>query len=88
MKAAHTFEDIVAGGWAPSVRYLEIRARRGEIKARKVARVWKMTDEDLDSYIESLANVEPPQALDEPADVHTLASGVRLTPESMRRRAS
>jgi len=86
MKRAHTFADLVEAGWAPSVRYLEIRARRGDIKARKVGRVWRMTDGDVDAYIESLSNDyrEPEPA---PIPVPASSAPLRLTAASMRRRA-
>lgn len=56
MKQAHTLEEIVDAGWAPSVLYLQRRLRRGEITGKKVGRVWKMSDEDVAAYLDSLSN--------------------------------
>jgi hypothetical protein len=70
MNRAHTLEEIVAAGRAPSVRFLQVRIRRGEIKARKVGRDWKMCDADLEAYIDSLANdYTPPPATEQPVEI-------------------
>ena len=56
MNRAHTLQDVVDAGWAPSVHYLTVRLRRGEIRGRKVGRHWRMSDDDVRAYVESLAN--------------------------------
>jgi hypothetical protein len=86
LKRSHTFADIVAAGWAPSIEWLERRARRGDIKARKVGRVWRMTDDDVDAYIDSLANRtdDTPAPVAEP--VPAQITPLRLTAASARRR--
>jgi hypothetical protein len=63
MKQAHPLEAVVEAGWAPSTHYLIVRLRRGEIPGRKVGRHWRMSDDDIQTYVASLSNrsvaVEP-----------------------------
>jgi excisionase family DNA binding protein len=60
VKQAHPLEAVVEAGWAPSTHYLIVRLRRGEIRGRKVGRHWRMSDEDIQAYVESLANKSAP----------------------------
>jgi hypothetical protein len=77
MNAAHTLAEVVEAGWAPSERYLVVRLRRGEIRGRKVGRHWRMSDDDIRSYIESLANQATAPKLDVPSSGLTAASARR-----------
>jgi hypothetical protein len=81
MKHAHTLQEIVDAGWAPSVLFLQRRLRRKEISGCKVGREWLLSDEDFEAYIESKRN-KPVQVDD------TEAPRTGLTLASMRRRAS
>lgn len=56
MIGSHELEEVVAAGWAPSVRWLQARLRRGDIKGRKVGRTWKMSDRDVEALVEWLGN--------------------------------
>lgn len=63
MKRAHPLQDIVDAGYAPSVRWLQERLRAGEIPGIRVARKgrggraeWRMTDADIEAFIESRRN--------------------------------
>lgn len=78
LSPAHTLEEVVAAGWAPSVLFLLRRLRSGEIKGRKVGREWRMSDSDIQAYIESLANKR--ERVSEP-------TRIGLSAASMRRRA-
>lgn len=78
MKQAHPLEAVVEAGWAPSTHYLIVRLRRGEIPGRKVGRHWRMSDDDIATYVASLSNKAAP--------VEPSHGGLSLA--SMRRRAS
>lgn len=82
MNRGHKLEAVVDAGWAPSVLFLQRRLRRGEIPGRKVGREWRMSDDDLREYLESLRN--KPSEVHEQQDVPRLG----LTAASMRRRRS
>lgn len=78
MNRAHTLQEVVDAGWAPSVMFLTLRLRRGEISGHKIGRHWRMSDADVQDYLESTRNrasVEEPRR-------------IGLTAASMRRRAS
>jgi hypothetical protein len=53
---AHTLEEVVEAGWAPSVHFLTVRLRRGEIRGRKVGHGWRMTDADVQALADSMVN--------------------------------
>jgi hypothetical protein len=81
---AHTLEEIVEAGWAPSVRFLQMRLRHGEIKGRKVGREWKLSDADLEAYIDSPGNKLRPAEQEPVTDA--MPMGLGLTTASARRR--
>jgi hypothetical protein len=56
VNAAHSLEEIVAAELAPSVRWMQDKLRRGEIRGRKIGRHWKLTDADLQAYLDATAN--------------------------------
>lgn len=81
MNRAHTLEEIVEAGWAPSVLYLQRLLQRKAIKGRKVGRDWRLSDSDFESYLEWAANTADRQVVEVPR-----IGG--LTAASARRRAS
>lgn len=82
MNRAHTLQEVVDAGWAPSVHFLVVRLRRKQIRGRKVGRIWVMSDADLDFYIDSIANTATTDTTATDTPVFKLSSA------SMRRRVS
>jgi excisionase family DNA binding protein len=80
MKQGHKLEEVVAAGWAPSVLFLQRRLRRKEIPGSKVGREWRMSDDDLNAYLESLRN--------KPSEADVDVPRLGLTAASMRRRSA
>jgi hypothetical protein len=83
MNRAHPLDEVVEAGWAPSKEYLQVRLRRGEIRGKKVGREWRMSDKDIEMYLESISN--------QPSELRDLKSQspvVGLTAASMRRRSA
>jgi hypothetical protein len=61
VKRAYSLEEVVEAGWAPSVDFLRRRLARGEITGRRVGRVWRMTEDDVNAFAESLRNTASPK---------------------------
>lgn len=56
MNRAHSLEELVEAGWAPSVRFLQKKLRNKQIQGKKVGRQWLMSDADVDAYLDSVSN--------------------------------
>lgn len=67
MTRGHTLDELVDAGLAPSVRYLQMRLRAGRIPGRKIGHTWRMTDQDIDVYLESVKNHAPQSNVVEPS---------------------
>jgi hypothetical protein len=86
MKPAHTLAEVVAAGYAPSVRWLREHIRRGDVPGFTVGRrgrsgaprEYRMTDEDVEAFVESRRLAPTQKQHREPAAVLT------LTPRSAR----
>lgn len=63
MKRAYTLEEVVEAGWAPSEDFLRRRLARGEITGRRVGRTWRMTEDDINAYAETLRNTAAPRPM-------------------------
>jgi hypothetical protein len=65
--------------WTGGVRWLARRLNRGEISGYKVGRVWRMTDDDVQAFIESGRNTNTPM----PADDCAPAASASDTPTTV-----
>jgi hypothetical protein len=87
VKPAHPLSDVVAAGYAPSVRWLVEHIRRGDVPGFRVGRKgrggahheYRMTDDDIEAFIES-RRITKSQTEPQPEPSHVLT----LTPRSAR----
>lgn len=83
MRRAHSLQEVVDAGWAPSVRWLREAIKRGDVPGRRLPRrgrggraSYAMTDEDIEQLI-ARRRVTPS------APTH---GGINLTAAGARRR--